>query len=47
MRKLILAVALAGCAFFGLANGPVAAEGSGNADAEAAAARLMPVDVQK
>jgi membrane-bound serine protease (ClpP class) len=47
MRKLILAVALAGCAFFGLANGPVAAEGSGNADAEAAAARLMPVDVQE
>ncbi|MFZ9697367.1 MAG: NfeD family protein [Ilumatobacteraceae bacterium] len=47
MRKLILAVALAGCAFFGLANGPVAAEGSGNADAEAAAARLTPVDVQE
>jgi membrane-bound serine protease (ClpP class) len=47
MRKLILAVALGGCAFFGLANGPVAAEGSGNADAEAAAAELMPVDVQE
>jgi membrane-bound serine protease (ClpP class) len=47
MRKLILAVALGGCAFFGLANGPVAAEGSGNADAEAAAAQLTPVDVQE
>jgi membrane-bound serine protease (ClpP class) len=47
MRKLILAVALAGCAFFGLANGPVVAEGSGNADAEAAAAELTPVDVQE
>lgn len=47
MRKLILAVALAGCAFFGLANGPVSAEGSGNAEAEAAAAALSPVDVQE
>ena len=47
MRKLILAVALGGCAFFGLASGPAAAEGSGNADAEAAAARLLPVDVQE
>lgn len=47
MRKLILAVAVAGCAFFGLANGHVSAEGSGNADAEAAAARLSPVDVQE
>ena len=47
MRKLILAVALGGCAFFGLASGPAAAEGSGNADAEAAAAKLLPVDVQE
>jgi membrane-bound serine protease (ClpP class) len=47
MRKLILAVALGGCAFFGLASGPVAAEGSGNAAAEAAAAELSPVDVQE
>ncbi|MFM7744849.1 MAG: NfeD family protein [Actinomycetota bacterium] len=47
MRKLILAVALGGCAFFGLANGSVAAEGSGNAAAEAAAAELSPVDVQE
>ena len=47
MRKLILAVALGGCAFFGLASGPVGAEGSGNAAAEAAAAQLSPVDVQE
>lgn len=47
MRKLILAVALGGCAFFGLAGGSVAAEGSGNAAAEAAAAELSPVDVQE
>ena len=47
MRKLILAVALGGCAFFGLASGPAAAEGSGNADAEAAAAKLSPIDVQE
>jgi membrane-bound serine protease (ClpP class) len=47
MRKLILAVALGGCVFFGLASGPVAAEGSGNAAAEAAAAQLSPVDVQE
>ena len=47
MRKLILAVALAGCAFFGLADVTSAAEGSGNAAAEAAAAELVPVDVQE
>ena len=47
MRKLILAVALGGCAFFGLASGPVGAEGSGNAAAEAAAAQLSPVDLQE
>lgn len=47
MRKLILAVALGGCAFFGLASGAAAAEGSGNAAAEAAAAQLSPVDVQE
>lgn len=47
MRKLILAVALGGCAFFGLVSGPVGAEGSGNAAAEAAAAQLSPVDVQE
>ena len=47
MRKLILAVALAGCAFFGPADVTSAAEGSGNAAAEAAAAELVPVDVQE
>ncbi len=47
MRKLILAVALAGCAFFGLSNAAGAAEGSGNEAAVAAAAQLTPVDVQE
>jgi len=47
MRKLSLAVVLGGCAFLGLAKGPAAAEGSGNAAAEAAAAELSPVDVQE
>jgi membrane-bound serine protease (ClpP class) len=47
MRKLILSVALGGCAFFGLAGSVGAAEGSGNDAAEAAAAALVPVDVQE
>jgi membrane-bound serine protease (ClpP class) len=47
MRKLILAVALAGCAFFGLSSAAGAAEGSGNEAAVAAAAELTPVDVQE
>lgn len=47
MRKLILAVALAGCAFLGLASAAGAAEGSGNEAAVAAAAELTPVDVQE
>lgn len=47
MRKLILAVALAGCAFFGLSSVAGAAEGSGNEAAVAAAAELTPVDVQE
>jgi len=47
MRKLILSVALGGCAFFGLADSVRAAEGSGNDAAEAAAAALVPVDVQE
>jgi membrane-bound serine protease (ClpP class) len=47
MRKLILAVALAGCAFFGLSSAAGAAEGSGNDAAVAAAAQLTPVDVQE
>jgi len=47
MRKLILSVALGGCAFFGLVDSVRAAEGSGNDAAEAAAAALVPVDVQE
>ncbi len=47
MRKLILSVALGGCAFFGLIDSVRAAEGSGNDAAEAAAAALLPVDVQE
>lgn len=47
MRKLILSVALGGCAFFGLIDSVSAAEGSGNDAAEAAAAALLPVDVQE
>ncbi|MBU6240647.1 MAG: hypothetical protein KJS66_02550 [Acidobacteria bacterium] len=47
MRKLILAVALAGCAFLGLVSAAGAAEGSGNEAAVAAAAELTPVDVQE
>lgn len=47
MRKLILSVALGGCAFFGLIDSVRAAEGSGNDSAEAAAAALVPVDVQE
>ena len=47
MRKLILSVALGGCAFFGLIDSVSAAEGSGNDAAEAAAAALVPVDVQE
>ena len=47
MRKLILAVALAGCAFLGLSSAAGAAEGSGNEAAVAAAAELTPVDVQE
>lgn len=47
MRKLILSVALGGCAFLGLVDSALAAEGSGNDAAEAAAAALVPVDVQE
>ena len=47
MRKLILSVALGGCALLGMAGSARAAEGSGNDAAETAAAALVPVDVQE